>query len=261
MNNNLRGIYDSRYFWMHLVRIDLKNKFRRSKLGILWTFISPLCLTCIMSVVFAVAFHSNIAEYAPYILSGLLFWDVMNNSVQAGAGSIVANAPYIQQFNHPITIYTLKSALVNVISFMIAMIALAIWMMFVNPVNVLIGILSLPLTLIVYFGLSWALTTTTSYIYTKYRDYPQMAVLIMQTIWYLSPVFFQEEMFASVNVLYTWYRVNPITHFLFLIRKPFLEGCFAAGISYAYCIGFVLALGALAVYVDKKSRDNVIFYI
>ena len=261
MKEYFRRVYDARYFWMHLVRIDLKNKFRRSKLGILWAFVSPLCLTCIMSAVFAVAFQSNLVDYAPYILSGILFWDVLNNAVQAGATSIIANGAYIQQFNHPITIYTLKSAIVNVIVFLIAVIALVVWVFFVHPINLIIAAISLPLTVVLYFGLAWPITTIASYINTKYRDYPQVAVLVMQTLWYLSPVFFKEDMFSKIDILYTWFNINPITHFLYLIREPFLNGRLAGWGTYVYCFCFVVFLILLAFIVDRKSREDVIFYI
>jgi len=254
-------IYDARYFWMHLVRIDLKNKFRRSKLGFLWAFVSPLCLTCIMAIVFAVAFQSNITDYAPYILSGLLFWDVVNNSVQAGATSIIANGAYIQQFNHPITIYTLKSALVNVITFLIAIIALAVWILFVQPINLILSLLSLPLTVVMYFGLAWPITTIASYINTKYRDYPQLAALFMQTLWYLSPVFFKEDMFSKIDILHIWFNINPVTHFLYLVREPFINGQLPSWYSYVYCFFFIVLLSVLAIKCDKNNRQDVIFYI
>ena len=137
MKSYIEKLYESRYFWTHLARIELKNKFRRSKLGILWTFISPLCLTAIMSVVFATAFHVDIASYAPYILSGILCWDVFSSAFVGGSYSIISNDAYIRQFNHPITIYTLKSAIVYTISFAIALLALVVWTLFLAPINIL----------------------------------------------------------------------------------------------------------------------------
>ena len=261
MKNYIKKLYESRFFWTHLARIELKNKFRRSKLGILWTFISPLCLTAIMATVFAVAFQSDIIDYAPYILSGLLFWEVLNSALQAGANSIIANGAYIQQFNHPITIYTLKSAIVYVINFIISMISLEIWVCFINPQNLFLGFFTLPLTAIIIFGIAWAGSTIAAYINTKYRDYPQMIPLIMQTLWYVSPVFFQEDMFESNALLYAWFQYNPITHLLFLIRKPFLYGVLPSIGDYLYGIAVVLILTLWAYYLNKKNQENIIFYI
>lgn len=246
---------------MHLARIELKNKFRRSKLGILWTFVSPLCLTAIMSVVFAVAFQTDIYEYAPYILSGLLFWEVLNAGFQAGANSIIANGAYIQQFNHPIIIYTLKSALVYTVSFLISLISLSIWILITHPANLLWGLFTLPLTFLIYFLIAWSGATIASYVNTKYRDYPQMIPLIMQTIWYLSPVFFQEDMFAKNAILFRWYNINPVTHLLFMIRKPFLYQELPSIQDYIVSAAVVVVLGLWAWYLNRKNERNIIFYI
>ncbi|MEG1584669.1 MAG: ABC transporter permease, partial [Anaerovorax sp.] len=75
MKEYLQKLYESRFFWVHLAKLELKNKFRRSKLGFMWTFLSPFLLTMIMSVVFSTVFHQDILTYTPYILSGILFWD------------------------------------------------------------------------------------------------------------------------------------------------------------------------------------------
>lgn len=261
MKQYLQKVYDARYFWIHLAKIELKNKFRRSKLGILWTFVSPLCLTMIMSVVFATVFNSDIITYAPYILSGLLFWDLFSGSLVGGSFTIVANDAYIRQFNHPITIYTLKAAIVYTISFLIAVIALIIWILFIAPENLIIGLLSLPITIVLFFFLAWAGVTIGAFTNTKYRDYPQMMPLILQTFWYLSPVFFQEDMFSSNDILYAWFKVNPITHILFLVRKPFLEGQFASTANYVVSLVAVIIMGLIAIRINRKSARDIIFYI
>lgn len=246
---------------MHLARIELKNKFRRSKLGILWTFVSPLCLTAIMSVVFATAFHVEIASYAPYILSGILCWEVFTGSFVGGSYAIVSNDAYIRQFNHPVTIYTLKSAVVITVSFLISMIALVLWQLFIAPLNILIGLVTLPVTALLFFVLSWSGVTIAAFTCTKYRDYPQMAPLILQALWYVSPVFFQEEMFASNKVIYTWFQINPITHFLMLVRAPFLYGRLPSLADYLISAALVCAVAALAALINKRSARDIIFYI
>ena len=257
----LHRVYQSRFFWMHLARIELKNKFRRSKLGILWAFVSPLCLTIIMSVIFAVAFHQNVFTYAPYVLSGLLVWDVFTQGFVGACGTLIANDPFIRQFNHPITIYSLKSAIVITISFLLSMVSLIVWSLFSNIAYVPIGLLSLPLSTVFMFAIAWSAATISSYTCTKFRDYPQMMALIMQALWYVSPVFLQESVFRGNVYLRMWFAMNPITHVLNLIRKPFLEGVFPYW--YDYLVSFIFAgvLALLAVSINRKNEKDIIFYI
>ncbi|MBR3017225.1 MAG: ABC transporter permease [Clostridia bacterium] len=254
-------MYELRYFIWHLVKLDLRNKFRRSKLGMLWTFVSPLCLTLIMSVVFSIVFHYDIATYAPYILSGILFWDIMSSAFQSGAFVIISNQFYIRQCCHPYSLYTLKSTIVYLITFMIAMISLLCWLIFVNPIGILWGLLFIVPALIVYFPITWAGTTIAAYTGAKYRDYPLMIPLIMQALWYVSPVFFQEEMFKSSDVLYNFFLYSPITCLLNLIRSPFLYNRPPVWKDYGISLLFAALLCLWAWRIAHKNGKEIIFYL
>ncbi len=261
MKKYLQKLYESRFFWLHLARLELKNKFRRSKLGIMWTFLSPFLLTIIMSFVFSTVFHQEMVTYTPYILSGMLFWDILSGAFNGGSYVIVSNVSFLRQFDHPASIYTLKSAVVYMVSFLISTVSLLLWILVIHPENLIVGLISLPLTTLILFALAWGGTTIAAFTCTKYRDYPQMVVLILQTIWYVSPVFFQESMFQQNELLYVWFHINPLTHILYLLRRPFLYGEFPSWINYMVAIGLVAAVDLLAVRMNRKNARNIIFYI
>lgn len=261
MKQYFRKIYDTRYFWSHLAMCDLKSRFRRSKLGLLWVALQPFILTIIMACVFSTVFHQPLGEYILYILSGMIVWDLLSASVIGSGGCLLCSEQYIRQFNHPKTIYSLRYAVLNIITFLIEIAALVIWTLVYAPVNLLCAFLSLPLTAIIYFLLSWALSTVAGYMNTKYRDYPQVMALVMQTIWYLSPVFFKEEMFSSSEWLHTFFNHNPITHILNLIRYPFLSGQMPELKNYLYTTGAMAVFLVAAYGINRKNEDTIIFYL
>lgn len=254
-------IYKTRYFWSHLAKCELKARFRRSKLGLLWTVLQPLFLTMIMAFVFSTIFRQPLGEYAVYILSGMVVWNMINAGIIAGGSSILSAEQYIRQFNHPITIYSLRSAVLNIVTFLIEFIALVIWIAISNPTNLLWGILTLPLNIILFFALSWSLTTIAGFTNCKYRDYPQVMGLIMQTLWYMSPVMFQQSVFNSNKYLQLLYEFNPITHILNLIRKPMLYGQLPDGYDYLYVILSAICFAAFAYYIHNKNEKKIIFYL
>lgn len=246
---------------MYLARCDLIARYRRSKLGMLWIVMNPVLLTLIMSVVLGTVFKMPIIEYAPYILIGIVVWELFTSSLVTGGGTFLGAYPYIRQFNHPVVLYTLKSAVVYTVNFLIASIGIMIWALFLSPTNVLLGLLSLPLTTILFFFLSWALVTIAAFINTKYRDYPQMMSLLMQALWYVSPVYFQESMFEANRYLLILFRCNPITHILYLLRKPFLY-CQLPGVAdYIFTIGCIAVSGGIAYFLNRKYAKRVIFYL
>lgn len=254
-------IYDARYFLIHLVRWDMKYKFRRSKLGMLWTVLQPLLLTMIMSTVFSYVFKQDMKTYAPYILSGTLVWEIIQNAFIGNSTSFVAAEAYIRQYAHPIALYPLRTALVSMCTFLIASCSLLVWSAILFPENILLALLSLPTTLLIYFVLSWSISVISSHIFVRYRDYPYIMTLVMQFLWYLSPVFFREEMFESNELLHTVFLINPITQVLKLLRMPLFEGEFAGIATYSYALIIMFGFALFAWKLNKVSEKTVIYYL
>lgn len=261
MKNYWMKIYRTRYFWTHLARCELKARFRRSKIGLLWSVFQPLFLTIIMAFVFSTIFKQPLGEYAVFILSGIVVWDLILASVVSGGNSILSAEQYIRQFNHPVTIYSLRSALLNIITFLIEMVALGIWVLVGYSENIPMGILTLPVTSVIFFVLSWELTTVAGYLNCKYRDYPQIMALVLQAIWYVSPVMFQKDIFMGNEMLTILYQLNPITHVLNLVREPFLYGKLPGFQDYIFVSAIMIIFGFFAFWVNAKNEKKVIFYL
>lgn len=250
----------AKYFLLHLVKWDIKFKFRGSKLGIFWTILQPLLLTLIISAVFGFVFHQEMGEYAPYILSGLLVWDIINAAVVGNSYSFLQAESYIKQYSHPVVIYPMRAAMVSLVTFFIAFSAFFIWICFLYPQNIPVGAITLPLTSMIYFVFSWSLSIISSHLHIRFRDYPYIMNLIMQVLWYFSPVFFREKMFASNELLYMAFKWNPVTQALELIREPFFSGRFPSVLTYIYLFVLMIAVAATANIINKKCEKNVIFY-
>lgn len=261
MKSYIQKVYKTRYFWSHLAKGDLQSRFRRSKLGVLWIIAQPFFLTIIMSVVFSTVFQQELGEYLLYILSGIVVWDLLTASIIGGSNSILQSEQYIRQFNHPISIYTLRFGVLNIVTFLIELIALVIWCVCTRPNTLLMAVITLPGTVIIYFILSWALVTIAGYSNTKYRDYPQIMTLLMQALWYVSPVFFKEELFLTNKFLISMFKWNPITHILALIRNPFLFGKMPSFENYIFSINTVLIICIWAYLVNRKNEKKIIFYL
>lgn len=254
-------IYKTRYFWLHLAKSDLKARFRRSKLGLLWQVLQPLFLTIILSFVFSTLFNQPLGSYALYVLSGIVVWDLLQACIIGGGNCYINSEQYIRQYNHPVTIYSLRYSVLNVVTFLLELIALVIWVLFVSPENLIFAIITLPLTMIMYFPIIWALITISGYMSVKYRDYTQIMVLVMQMIYYISPVFFKQEMFTTSEVLVNLLKYNPVTHILNLIRCPFVYMTMPSVVDYIFVIITNIIILFCAYRINKNNKKKVIFYL
>lgn len=261
MRDYWEKIYKTRYFWSHLAKNDLKSRFRRSKLGLLWTVIQPLFLTTILSFVFSTVFGQPMGEYSMYILSGIIVWDLLQASIVTSGNCLFASEQYIRQFNHPITIYSLRNAILNVATFLMELTALIVWVLIFKPENLILAVITIPLTVIFYFPMVWGCATVAGYSGAKYRDYPQIMALVMQMLYYVSPVFFKQEMFMSNHVLEIMFRMNPVTHILNLVRAPFVYMKMPDWIDYLFVAGVDIVVGIWAFWVNRRNQKKVVFYL
>lgn len=58
-----------------LVLRDLKIRYRRSVLGLLWTLLNPLAQLLVLYLVFGVIVQLNIPNYPLFLFTGLLAWN------------------------------------------------------------------------------------------------------------------------------------------------------------------------------------------
>src|SRR4051812_37980268 len=107
----LNDIWKCRYFWLSLVRMDLRTRYRRSLLGLGWSLLQPLAMTCILSVVFRFLQGATFREMAPHVLSGLVGWNFILFCALQGCQCFFQGEAYIRQCPLPLAIYPLRTAI------------------------------------------------------------------------------------------------------------------------------------------------------
>lgn len=256
----LRGIWRSRYFWTHLALADLRARWRRSFFGVLWSIIQPLGMTLLLAVVYSRLFNSNIFVYAPYILSGTIVWECVVACVTGGALSFVQADAYIKQTRHPLAIYTLRTVLTSLIVLILASVALFGWSAIALPQFFGWQWLA-ALTIFPVLGfILWPLSTLLAYIGARFRDVPHATGLVMQAVWFISPVYFEVSMFRKGG-LDGLVDYNPIYHLLQLVRAPLLDGKWPTIENYGITLLTAFIVAFLAWLVGRKAERKVIFYL
>lgn len=250
----------SRYFWTHLALSDLRSRWRRSFLGMFWSIVQPLGMTLLISIVFSKLFHTDIKLYAPYILSGIIVWDFVTSSVVGGSLAFVQADAYIKQCKHPLAIYTLRIVLSNLVVLMMASITLACWAGVVLPQNFGAVWLSALIVYPIVVMIAWPLSTLLAYAGTRFRDIPHALGLVMQAVWFVSPVYFEAKLFKNGD-LHALIDYNPVYHLLQLVRAPLLEGKAPTLENIYFCLATAAIFALLAWLVGRRAERKVIFYL
>ena len=92
MTEKMKDIWDYRDMVYSLVKRELRGRYQKSVLGMLWTFLNPFFQIVIYTFVFTIIFPSSIENYYIYLMTGIIPWNFFTEALGQGAGSGVCNA-------------------------------------------------------------------------------------------------------------------------------------------------------------------------
>ncbi len=164
-------------------------------MGLLWSFVQPLLMLAIYTVVFGYflkarwAGTSSSLEFSLVLFSGLILFNFLTECLSRAPAIILANPNYVRKIVFPLEILpwvTVGAALFH------TSLSLVAWMVFDLLVHhslhwtlIYLPLLLFPLMLVAV-GLCWFLSATGVYI----RDVGQVVGLVVQALMFLSPLFY-----------------------------------------------------------------------
>ena len=237
---------------------DFKTKYKRSVLGVFWSFLNPLLTMCVQYFVFSMIFKSDIPYYAVYLLIGIVTFNFFSEACGMALSSIVGNAPLITKVYMPKYIYPLTRVMSSIINLGISLIPLFL-------VSILTGVpfkKSVVLSLyflwcIIIFSLGLGLFLSTSMVF--FRD-TQFLWGVLSMIWmYATPIFYPESILPDNFKLIL--KINPLYHFLKNIRICILDGISPEPVAYVGCILIALLALVIGSLVFWKNQDRFLLYL
>lgn len=221
----LNDLMRFRHLCWNLVASDLRARFRRSRLGILWAVIQPLGYSLIIAWAWGMIFQSKTYwEFAIYVFSGMLIWEYFVNSVNVSMDALTGAVGYLRQSRVPLFIFQSRVPLSGLVTFLAGLIGL-IAMMGVLQMHRSIGmhtllIAAFPVLLVGFF---MPVAVIFSVLGAQFRDLKHIVGLALQALFFLSPVMLDRPYFEDARLAMLQY-VNPLVPILDMLRAPLLEG-------------------------------------
>ena len=241
-----------------LIARDIKTKYRRSLLGVLWSILNPLLMMVVLSVVFSNLFRFDIEYFPVYLLSGQLIFNFFSESTTNAMSAIIANGPLIKKIYVPKYMFVLSrifSSTINLLASFTALICVMLVMRVRLHYTVLLS--WIPLGLIVFFSLGVGLILAP--ITVKFRDIMHLYSVFTTALMYLTPVIY------PMSILPEWLEkivlLNPITNILMMFRNLMIYGTVPTVLSLILGIAEVIVVLILGVYVFYKNQDDFILNI
>lgn len=245
-------------FLKEVVKRDIKRKYYKSALGVVWTVLNPLLSMLVMTFIFSTLFRRNVENFPIYILCGQLIFGFVSGAGRQSLNAILGNAGYIRSIYIPKYIFVLSQVVESFVDMMFSLIALVLVMIITGaPFTPYLLFLPLVFALTFMFALGFSLILATYG--TFLRDLHHLYG-IFSTLWmYLSAIFF------PITIVPATYRfvfdINPAIHYIRLMRAICYEGTMPSEktLIIATCFSVLFLLFGISVF--KSKEDKFFLYV
>ena len=259
-----QDIWGRRYFWLSLVRVDLRARYRGSAFGVGWSLLQPIAMTTILCGVFSTIFHQPIADFAPYLMAGLTYWQFITTTSLQGCHCFFTGECYIRQHPAPMAIYPLRTMLGAAFHFAMGyLLVIVLAVVFKGPAVLNVpALLSVIPTLALLTTFGWSLAILFGLATVRFRDFKHLTEVGFQALFYLTPIMYGAEQVQRLVERRTvgWiFLLNPFVPILDLIRSPVVAGAPPALTSYLAASVITLATAILAGLALRAEERKIIF--
>jgi len=232
---------------------DFKLRYRNSVLGFVWSLLNPLAYMAILTAVFSMLLRSNIPNYAPWVLIGLLVWRLFSVSTSQGLQSIIGNPSLVKKVYIPRYLIIFSNNLANLIGSCLEFIVLL-------PLLLLFGIrltwyaLYLPVIVLMEFLIVFALSLSLASLNVKYRDFYQIWDIALQLGFFLSPIVYDQTLIPPHYQFI--YSLNPLTQLILAARDALLYARVPTGFDMAIILATTVILLVLGTFVFQTLESK-----
>lgn len=256
--NYFMGFQHYKALLYELVVRDIKVRYKRSFLGLLWTIINPILTMAVMTVVFSKLFRFQIENYTTYFLVGNILFSFFTEATTNSMHSVLDNSNLIKKIYVPKYLFPLSKVMSSVVNLFFSFLALII-VMVVTKVPFKATMLLTPILLcyVVMFASGIGLILATIMVF--FRDIAQLYSIITLLWMYLTPIFYPVDLLKE-NAPWAL-SFNPMYHYIEFMRKLVLDGILPSVNENLICLFISVTTLVLGVIIFYRKQDNYILYI
>ena len=224
---NLWSHHDLVWQW---AQRDVAARYRATRLGLLWSVLTPLVQLFIYTFIFAIVLRTrwgdnpdeSRGEYALAMFCGMLVYNVFSEVVNRAPGLVTGYPNYVKKLVFPletIVVATIVSALINML------VSLGVWFLgwllimrtWPHLTSVWLPVALVPVCLTT-LGLSWLVASLGVFV----RDLGHAVSLFVQMLFFMTPIFYKAE-----RVPYPYrivLEINPLSHAIEDARRALMWG-------------------------------------
>lgn len=250
-------------FCWELAIEDMRQRFDRTSLGLLWIGVSYASFVLIYVAIFGRMMNGSTATVAAHIGYGFLVWNFISGAVTEGLVNFEKSGAWIKALPIPMSVFPMQSTFRLIIN---TVISAVITVLMVKAYS-----LSEPFELaspavLLSLGAAFLIMIFTSFwvhmllgiLAARYRDLIPLGSTILRVGFFLTPVIWERDLLGEFgHVLSTW---NPATHFIEIVRTPVMRGEIPTH-SWLIVLVFTMIGFVVTIAIFAWARRRIIYWL
>jgi lipopolysaccharide transport system permease protein len=215
---DLRDVFVRSMTWVALASADIRSKYRLSTFGSLWITLTTGAMVLAIGLFYGQFFGQDMHSYLPYFTASYITWSFIASVFGEAATTLIGSGNLIKSSQMPIVFHIMRMMQRNlIIALHNAVVLAAIWP-FVQWTLYPSAVLSL-LGLVVLYLFLVGVSAIISIICVRYRDIPPLIQVLVQFLFFLTPIIWYPERIHSYEGIL---KLNPVSYMLIVVRDPIL---------------------------------------
>lgn len=244
-----------------LTRRNVESRYKGSVLGLVWSFVQPFLMMTVYTIVFGVFFGAKWSgefanekwAYPVLVLCGMSTYSIFSESVSVGCGEILGNPNYVKKVIFPLELLPLSRVFSTVILDLAWFVLLFFGAVFllgkISFTMLLLPVMLVPLVLFT-LGVSFFVSSLSVYL----RDTQYMVNVVIQILFFLTPIFYSLETIDPVAVRIL--SVSPLAYVVETIRAVFIYGRMPNWLQFGLVTFLCLAVMQLGFVWFEKTKKG-----
>lgn len=246
-----KDLYQYRELLKTNIKKEIRGKYKKSFLGVLWSFMNPLLMTLVYAIVFSYIMKgAKYEHYTTFLIIGILPWNWFTTCICQGTFAIIANGGIIKKVYFPREIIPISVVTSGLVNFLITCIVMAIFII-CSGIGFSKYIIFLPLVILAQYLLTLGILLITCSINVYIRDFEYIINFFINMLFYGTPILYSAQLFKDTGI-YKLIALNPLGTIINSYRDILYWGNMPHLKSLLIVIGFSIFVCVIGLMIFRK---------
>ncbi len=243
-----------RFVVKQLVSREIKRKYARSYLGVVWSVLNPLLSMAVLSMIFSTMFKRSIENYPIYYLTGMILWNFFSQATSTAMTALEDNRNLLLRVKLSKKTFVLARVYTAVTNLGYTCIAYVLMLLFfkIQPSWYLL-LLPVDFIFITLFAMGFAYILSILYVF--FGDIKHLYSVLLQLWMFMCAIFYPVETVTGAMQLIITY--NPIYAYINFARDCVLYRQCPDIVTWLMVVLWGLGIYILGCWIFNRQENRV----